>query len=194
MYSLQLISGPDKEPVTLDEAKAHLRVEYDFTDDDALIESLIKTARQYTEDKTSNILNHQTWKLVLDTFPAGDEPVVIRKRPVTDINSITYVDADGASQTLTSYQFDQDSFLSRVRPAYSETWPTTREQLNAVEIRFSAGHENTAAGVPEPFKQAILLLVGHYYENREDSIRGLSIQTLPRGYEALAGINQVMKV
>lgn len=194
MRSYQLVSAPQSEPITLDEAKAHLRIEYDFTDDDALIQALIKAVRQHTETITNSLFINQTWKLVLDHFPEGADPITIRRRPITDISAIEYIDSDGALQTLASFQKDLDGFVTRVMPAINENWPATREQMNAVEIRFTAGYENTEEAIPQTLKQAMLLLIGHYYENREDSITGISMQNIPMAYEALVGANRLMNV
>lgn len=188
-----LTAAPDSEPITLAEAKAHLRVEADFEDDDAYITSLITVCRHYTEQMSGNIFKRQTWRLTLDAFPCE---IVLRRRPVTDVNSITYIDGDGATQTLDPalYQVDLSGFLARIRPAYGQSWPITRCQMGAVEVSFVAGADDTEAGIPEYWKQGVLLLLGHYYENREDAVIGVSVASLPRGYDALIGLDRVMHV
>lgn len=196
-YGLKLISPPDSEPITLEEAKHHLRLEYDFTDDDAYISSLITAARRYTEGWTSNLFMNQGWLMTLDAFPCANYgEIVIPLRPVTEVYAIEYLDDAGVKQTLaaTSYRVDVNNFLTRIRPAYGESWPSTRAEIGNVEIRFTAGYENEAGGVPEHLKQGLLLLIGHLYENREDSVIGVSVQSLPRGYDALVGIDRVMGV
>lgn len=188
-----LTAPPDGEPITLAEAKTHLRVELDFEDDDAYISALITACRRYTEELTGNLFKRQTWKLTLDAFPCQ---IVLRKRPVTDVNSIVYIGGDGAQQTLDAalYQVDLNGFLARIRPAYGQSWPTTRSQMGAVEVSFVAGAEDTEVGIPEYWKQGVLLLLGHYYENREDAVVGVSVAQLPRAYEALVGLDRVMPV
>lgn len=194
MDNYTLTAPPDSEPITLEEAKTHLRVEQDYEDDDSYITSLIAAARRYTEERTGNIFHRQTWKLALDRFPCG--AIVLRKRPVVDVNAISYIDGDGVLQTLNAslYQVDLNGFLARVAPAYGQSWPTTRCQMGAVEVSFVAGAADPAAGIPEYWKQGLLLLIGHYYENREDTVVGVNITTLPRGYEALVGLDRVMNV
>ena len=192
-----LISPPQTEPITLDEAKAHLRLEYDFSDDDDYITALIRAARQYTERHSSLLLISQTWKLSLDRFPDRSRmPIEIRRRPVSDVYAIEYIDEAGVKAVLpaSKYKVDIDSYIARVTPIYEESWPVARCETNAVEVFFTAGFENSPEGVPAHLKQGMLLLIGHLYENREDSIAGLSIQSLPRGYDALVGIERVLGV
>lgn len=194
--SYSLVSPPQKEPLTLDEVKAHLRVEYDFTDDDIYIESLISAARRYTEAHSSFFFMTQSWKLSLDCFPSGTYggEIIIRKRPINEVYSIEYIDDAGVRQTLsnTKYQVDIDCWLTRIRPVYGEVWPTTRRQMNAAEVLFTAGFENTIEGIPHHLREGLLLLIGHWYENREDTVRGLTIATVPKGYDALVGIERVL--
>lgn len=190
--SYSLMSPPQTEPITLDEAKTQSRVEYDFTDDDTYIESLISAARRYTEAHSLFVFMTQSWKMTFDCFP--NDEIIIRRRPVNSVDSIEYIDDAGVLQTLDTnkYQVDIDSWLTRIRPVYGEVWPTTRRQMNAVEIRFTAGFENTVEGVPQHLKEGLLLLIAHWYENREDTVRGLSIATVPKGYDALIGIERVL--
>lgn len=199
-YALTLLVPPAEEPITLDEAREQMRV----TDDefeDQVIESYIKAARQYFEDHDDRRLMAQTWKLTLDCFP---RLVEIPLRPVQFVNSVKYVDGDGVQQTLDAeaYQVDYTSFLARITPVFNTFWPTIRAQMAAVEVEFIVGYAGFSAydeyaafqgdqnGIPEHLKHALLLHIGHMYENREDSIVGVSVQQIPRGYDALVHANR----
>lgn len=177
----RLITAPASDPVTLGEAKAHLRV--DHSDEDARITSLIKAATSYLDGRTGVIgrcLVTQTWELTLDAFPAKE--IELPLGPVASVTSVKYVDAAGLEQTLSagSYYVDTASLSAWVVP--EDTWPATMAAANAVTVRYVAG--TAAASVPEAIRQAILLLVGHWYENRQPVADG-SIASLPFTVDAL---------
>jgi hypothetical protein len=201
-----LITPPAAEPVTLAEAKLHLRVETGFTDDDALITAMITAARARAETVTRRAFVSQVWKLVLDQFPApgvnvgsanwygpqwGNSPgpmtvlrpdgktgfeIYLDHAPLVSVDSITYTDVDGTTQTLSpsAYKVDNITEPGRIVPAYGTTWPGTRNEINAVTVQFTCGY-GAAAAVPEPIKSWIKLRVGSMYENREEVATGRSI-------------------
>lgn len=154
-------TAPATEPVSLTEAKLHLKV--DGTDDDNLITALIKAARMQAEHETRRALITQTIDVYLDAF--ADE---ILLPPITAVTAIIYVDENGTTQTLAADQYVVDIYSepARVVPAYGVSWPATREQNNAVKLRCTAGWANAAA-VPEAIKSWMLLQIGHWYANRE---------------------------
>lgn len=183
------VTGPGAEPVTTDEAKAHARI--DYSDDDTLIDRLIKTARQHVERKLDRALLYQTFDYKLHCFPAV---IVLPRPPLESVTSITYIDTNGTEQTLDSSKYrvvDNGEWPSIIEPEYSETWPSTRDVLAAVTVQFQAGYADGGASpvarddIPEPIREAILLTVTHWYEHREASIPGVSIQELPIGAEDL---------
>lgn len=184
--TLKLITAPATEPVTSSEAKSHLRV--DTTADDTLIGTLITAARQHVENHLRRALITQTWELVMDAFPAGD---VIRlpRPPLVSVTSIKYTDVAGNESTLSSaaYVVDTDSTKGRVVLKSGESWPSdTLAAANGVRVRYVAGY-GSAAAVPNPIRQAILLLIGTLYENRESVLvaQGVTVAQLPFGVEAL---------
>lgn len=184
--TLKLITAPATEPVTASEAKSHLRV--DTTADDTLIGTLITAARQHVENHLRRALITQTWELVMDAFPAGD---VIRlpRPPLVSVTSIKYTDVAGSESTFSSaaYVVDTDSTKGRVVLKSGESWPSdTLAAANGVRVRYVAGY-GSAAAVPNPIRQAILLLIGTLYENRESVLvaQGVTVAQLPFGVEAL---------
>ena len=181
-YGLEQSLAPTVEPLTSAETKLHLRVE--ITEDDALIGNLIKAARQYAEEYTRRQLITATWKLYLDEFP--DVITLFRPPLQTTGTSIQYVDDNGITQTLAAsvYQIDTTSVLPRIRPAYGQSWPSTRPIMNAVITTYKNGYGDAATSVPEPIRQALRLLVGHWYENRE-SVSGVRLEIVPHAVELL---------
>jgi uncharacterized phiE125 gp8 family phage protein len=172
--SLKLITAPTSEPVTLTEAKAHLRV--DASDDDALITALIIAAREGAEQITGRALMSQTWELGLDGF-SDREPAYHRhayrislpRPPLVSITSVKYLDTSGVLQTMaeSDYLLDDHSEPARLMPAYGTCWPVTRCQANSVLIRYDAGYAD-ADSVPQQIKSWMLLQIGAMYENREN--------------------------
>lgn len=162
--AIKLITPAASLAVSLVEAKAHLRVT--VADEDALITALITSATEMAEQRTGRAVMPQTWELTLDAFPEAFE---LTRTPVSSITSLQYVNTAGTTQTLNSslYVLDgADEFDSAyVVPTYGTTWPDTRDQINAVVLRFVAGYANAAA-VPEPIKQWIKLMVSAMFENR----------------------------
>ncbi len=163
--SLQLVTPPAGEPVSLAEAKLHLRVDVD--DDDALIGSIISAARQAAETLTGRQLNTARWKLVLDTFPC--HAILLAKCPVQSVVNIQYLDMNGMSQTmpLVDYVVDTAYEPARITPVFGKTWPSTLPQIGAVTITFDAGY-GAASAVPEGIKSWIKLRVGSLYAHREE--------------------------
>ena len=184
--ALKLITAPAAEPVSASEAKAHLRV--DTTADDTYIGTLITVARQNVESHLRRALISQTWEVVLDAFPAG----VIRlpKPPLASVTSIKYTDDDGVEATYSSdnYVVDSDTEPGRVVLKSGQTWPAvTLAAANGVRVRYVAGYGAAGSNVPQAIRQAILLVIGSLYENREDVLvaQGASIGVLPFGVVAL---------
>jgi len=136
---LSTILAPTAEPVSLSEAKAHLRAE--DADDDALIEAQVAAARRYVEDYTKQILVGRTLRADLDCFPGG--VIELPVGPVREVASIVYLDSSGDSQTLatTLWQSDLRGRLARLLwDAGDAPWPNTEiGRLNAVTVTFTAG-------------------------------------------------------
>lgn len=189
--ALSLVTGVTVEPITLTVAKAHARIDVD--DDDDLVEALIIASRQWCEAFTHRALAPQTWDLKRDEFPCW--AIEIPMPPVTAIGSVTYVDTNGDTQTLTAtthYTTDLPAgpmaLPARVVPAYGVVWPVTRCVPNAVTVRFTAGYTSSGVNViPEAIKQAMKLLIGHWYANRESVVvgPGVTASAVPATVETL---------
>jgi uncharacterized phiE125 gp8 family phage protein len=161
--ALKLITPASTLPVSVAEAKAHCRV--DTSNDDAMIEAMIKAAVDKCEHYTGRALMAQTWELALDEFPESFE---LTRIPVASITHIKYFDGNGVEQTFADWYLDNaDDFRSSyVMPLVGGAWPLARVQANACKVRFVAGYAD-AASVPSALKSWILLAVGAMYENRE---------------------------
>jgi uncharacterized phiE125 gp8 family phage protein len=193
--ALTLVTGPAAEPVSVSEAKSHLRV--DIADDDTLIGTLITAARVHVEQHVKRALVSQTWDLVLNRFPPGPE-IRLPLPPLASVTSISYTDEDGGAGVVSSsdYVVDTDREPGRVVLKNGKAWPAViLREAAGVRVRFVAGY-GAAAAVPVPIKQAILLLVGTLYENREDTLvaQGVTVMRIPFGVEALLMPYRVIRV
>lgn len=218
MYlSTQLITPPGAEPITLAQAKQHLRC--DFDDEDSLIEGLIKAAREYAEKYTRRAFFTQTWKRTLDHFPLithfdrsrtpnerdswpygtwlWDKLTIELPHPQTvSVTSIIYLDPSGIEQTLdpSAYNVDVTSIPARITPTQGKVWPIVQTYVpGSVVITFVAGSYGDGVetnSMPQSIVQAMLLLIGHWYQNRE-SVSALTMKTVPMAVNALLDFHRV---
>jgi uncharacterized phiE125 gp8 family phage protein len=165
-----LVTPPAAEPVTLDEVREYLRVDSDDTSQDVTLAMLITAAWRYAESYTGRSFITQSWRAVADGFPGvcADPVILLRKGPVTAVTGITYVDQNGATQTLdpATYVLDTSDLVQRLAPAYGAQWPAARAQLASVQIAFTAGFGNAAA-VPATVRNWILVRIASAFEHRE---------------------------
>lgn len=236
--ALKQISAPAVEPLKLEEAKIHVRVDADIDEDDGLINGLIAAARQDCEKFQNRAYITSTWELWMDEWPDKDYieiplpplqvPVVTAGAFITGVTYrivsvgttnftligasantidvvftatgagtgtgtatasgiITYYDTANTVATFAaaSYFVDTKSEPGRVVLAYGQSWPgTTLRPANGICVTFIAGY-GAASAVPENIKQAMLLLIGHFYENREAIVIGQTAMPLPMAVESL---------
>lgn len=165
---------PVSEPITTAEAKLHLNLD-DSSCDSSLVSSLIIAARRWCEERLCQQFVTATITLTLDHFPCREGGLIeFPRSPLISVDaaspivSVKYYDSSNVQQTLiaSKYDYDLTSKPGRLRPSYGNYWPTTYSRMGAVEIKYTAGY-GAAAAVPQTIKQAILLLVGHWYANRE---------------------------
>lgn len=180
---LRRISAPQAHVVTLAEAKAWLRV--DASDDDALIDDLIARAEAFIEGPRGigGALMQQAWRLSLDEWPT--EAIEIRFGGVITVDKVTYEDTGGTRQTwaASKYRVDLAGYPVRIVPVTGETWPAAALVPGAIEVDFTAGAQN-ASDVPPDLRQAVLMLVAHWYEHREAALEG-ALSQMPLGVQSI---------
>lgn len=179
---LQTITPAAGMPVTLDELKLHARV--DSPHENNLLTDLIAVATEYLDGKSGLLgrsLITQTYRLTLDAFPAE---IALPLPPAQAVTSITYIDAEGAVQTLdpSAYRLI-GSDPGKVIPVNS--WPSTKTDPEAVKIEFRAGYGDLAADVPAAIKRAILEHCTFFYETRSMISFASAPSIVPMGYDAL---------
>lgn len=166
------------EPVSVDELVQHSRIS--GTADNAWLAVAIKAARHKVEEEIGRALLTQTWTAYLDGFPCGE--IRLPRPRALAITSVKYIDTNGAQQTLASsvYQLDARSEPSRFGLAYAQSWPSTRDQMNAVEIAYTCGYGAQPEHVPAAIRHAIMMIVAHLYEHRE-TVNDFQLHEIPMG-------------
>jgi uncharacterized phiE125 gp8 family phage protein len=160
--------------------------------EDDLLTRLITAAREDCEDFQRRAYITRTYELWLDAWPTGDK-ITIPMPVLQVVNSITYFDTNGDDYLMDDgdYIVDIENEPGQVVLAYGKAWPSiTLQPVNGICIEFDSGYGNTAAEVPAAVKQAMLLLIGHLYENRE-SVTDKSMTVLPMAVESLLWKNRV---
>lgn len=203
---LRLITAPDVA-VLLADAKAFLRVV--DNDEDALIEGFVAAATAYVEQYLGRALIDQTWELVLDSFPGqananffnnyyylptntatnANGEIKIPKPPLIEVQSVKYYDTDGFQQTVPTTDYFVDTTTRPngwvVPQGGALSWPATLDAINSVTIRFRAGYLDNnsppAENIPRDIKSALLMAVGAFYENRQETVVGTIANKMPWG-------------
>lgn len=181
---LKRLTQPPVEPVSLAEAKAHVRV--DSENDDALIQGLIASAREWVENHLDRTLIRTQWQMRLDAFPHAIElprPPFTPEQPLQSV-VITYTQADGSVVTLppSQYRVLGDRTPAVVMPLYSGSWPSARYDSDSITVSWWAGYGPDQNAVPRSIKHAMLMLIGFWYENRMAVAVGAGITVTPLGF------------
>lgn len=165
-------------PLSLSAAKLHLRV--DHTDDDTAITDILKAAFEMVERKTGRAYREQTATLYRDCFPAGAEPLVLPRPPLTSVTSITYTDSAGANKTLAADQYEviTSAVPGEIIPVNGVVWPVALDRRGSVRVTFAAG---TASACPDTILNAVRLIIDHEYHEHG----GLESKRIDERVEAL---------
>jgi len=180
-----LLAGPAIEPVSLAEAKAFLRVEHD--DDDDVISALIAAARLYVEAQTRRALITQSWRLVLDNWPQSGR-IEVRPAPLRTLAAARVYTGLSTTQTVNVAAFVVETAGSALifAPNFGPwTLPQPARTAAGIELDVTAGYGDAAIDAPEPLRQAIRLLIAHWYENRGLATTGANYALLPATVPAL---------
>ena len=175
--ALVMTAAPAAEPISLAEAKAHLRV--DGSDEDMLISSLILASRLLVERTLGLALITQGWSYFLDAWPDRG-CISLPLSPVQSVSAVTVHDEDGGSTVLDADDYAADVLSVPARLVLTEATPSSiTRAFNAYEVAFTAGYGDTGSDVPQPIRQALLLLVAHWFERREPVELGPGPQEVP---------------
>jgi uncharacterized phiE125 gp8 family phage protein len=172
---LNRTTAPAAAPITLAEAKSHLRVFH--AAEDAYIEALIGVATDYVDGRGGALgraLITQSWEYRRDAFPWECPecfwgPIVLPFPPLQTVQSVKYIDGAGVLQTLDAagYAVHTGAAEGEITTAYGATWPETRAEPGAVRIAYTCGYGAAASAIPAPIRHAMLLMIGHLYTVRQ---------------------------
>ena len=198
LFRLQQLTAPAYEPLALTQVKDQLRIA--STDQDLVLTALITAARTVAEVYLRRSLVRQQWLLTFDRFP-GSWPfsygfgsslispyreIHLPRSPLVSVDSFQYIEMNsGQLQDITGASVgvgtaDEIGYQvgyaepGRLQPLYGAAWPIARWVVDAVQIKFTAGYQDTSQSpivlnnaIPEPILLAMKLMIGHFYENRE---------------------------
>lgn len=168
---LKLTTAPAVMPVTLDEAKLHLRVEH--IADDTLITALIATAVERLDGRFGLLrrgIITQTWDMFQRGFPIMRK-LELPMPPLQSVVSVNYYDGSNVQQTFdpANYVVITNEFVGYIKLKLGMSWPLTYERDDAVDVQFICGFGDDGDSCPAPLKAAILLTIGDLYMNRGDN-------------------------
>jgi len=189
--ALKIITSPAVEPITLEEVKQHLRIA--GSDDDIILLSMIKQAREFCEDFQNKKYIIQTLELVLDSFPGDNYISFKNSSPVQSVESIKYYDTGGQEFIFdpSNYIVDTDSFINRIVLGYCMLWPTMQLQpVNGVRVRFTAGFGDNGESVPETVKWAMVLHMRLLYDDYKPDEK----RKIEEARNSLLGMNRVIPI
>ncbi|MCX7903039.1 MAG: head-tail connector protein [Caloramator sp.] len=178
--NLKVIEGPKADVLTLEEVKSHLRVDGD--DEDSIISSYIKAAREYAEIFTGRSFVEKTYEYI--TNPK--EKYAYIELPMPPLVEVLEVSAmQSTNEELLNegkdYYIIKGYDESLIYPSLERGWPKeTLDRLGGIKVKYRAGYSEA----PMSVKQAILILVAHFYENRENLI-ARDYKEIPFGVSSL---------
>lgn len=198
--NLTRITAPATPPISLADAKVHLRVPSGDSSKDTLINALIDAVTSHYDGWTGVLgraMVTQTWDVVLDAFPAG--AIQIPLTPLQSVTSVKYLDTAGVEQTVDSnnYYVDTLSPDGWVVPDSDFSWPSTMAAVNAVAVRCVVGY-GAAAAVPAAIRQAMLIRIGTLFTIagrdgalRRETVDGVGSMDYDVTGAAAAGLDRV---
>lgn len=202
--SLTLVTPPASlAEMILDSVVTHIGAEYDLGAspveplDAAYILALTEAAVAWLDGPSGQLgrcLLEQTWRLTVDHhFP----PVLLLTLPpVISIEALKYADDNGAEQTMDAADYrvtGVGTWLTEIAPAYGLAWPSVRWQRETIKVEFKAGYGDAAEDVPAPILQAIRMIVGHWWQNREAVNVGNITSEIPFGAKQLLSSYRVFR-
>jgi uncharacterized phiE125 gp8 family phage protein len=190
MKTYQVITPASTYPVSLTEAKLHLKV--DITTDDTLITNLIVAATQVSEEYTNRFFINTVVNQTCSDFKELSE---LFKSKVSAVTHIKYYDSDNAQQIWASsnYVVNKEYEPCQINLVVDGSFPNIADRIDAIECRYTVGY-GTASDVPDVIKQAILLTLGNWYENRMSVITGRTTTEMPMSAKFLLDTYKVQVV
>lgn len=185
--TVRIVTQPAVEPITVAQARAWCRI--DGTDEDSILEILIKSMREYAEEYTGRAFVQRQLELTMDSFDGRE--IHLPYPPLLSVTHIKYIAYDGTLTTIDPDDYEVNTYEEpgEVQPAYLQVWPGVRDVFNAVQIRYLAGYAPTdgsptdyTANIPAALKQWMMARIATAFEHREQLIVGATVNPLPRHF------------
>lgn len=175
--SITLITPPAIEPLTVQEAKEHLRVS--GSSEDAYIAGRIKDARSFVEDFTGRALLTQAWEANFDGFPCS-RVLRLEVAPLIQVTSFKYkgYDLNAVDVPAQNYTVQTKKTPGQITLKYGYVWPITAYEPEVVTVQYLAGYGTSPKSVPGALIDGLLFMLGHLYANREAVITGVRAQAI----------------
>ena len=187
--SLEIVDAPLITPITLAEVKEQLRVE--ATDDDTMLTRLIDVAVAYTDVRGAlgQAMITQKWGQWIDSTPPQSVNLILG--PVQGVTSVKYYDTDGNLQTddINNYEVFGTQFATKISPKSGFSWPVAQDRQDAIKIEYEIGYGDAATDVPQTIRHALMLMVGHWYDNREQTQMD-DLSDIPFGFMELLNMHR----
>lgn len=187
--SLEIVDAPLITPITLAEVKEQLRVE--ATDDDTMLTRLIDVAVAYTDVRGAlgQAMITQKWGQWIDSTPPQSVSLILG--PVQGVTSVKYYDTDGNLQTddINNYEVFGTQFATKISPKSGFSWPVAQDRQDAIKIEYEIGYGDAATDVPQTIRHALMLMVGHWYDNREQTQMD-DLSDIPFGFMELLNMHR----
>lgn len=177
------------EPIALTEARNFLRLDTFGSPpthpEDELIETMITASRSWCEKYLNHSIAYSEYTAYFNNF---EKPYLnLHDWPITSVNSVNYLDSNGDTQTLSASNYILDNASLPARLYLTGSLPSVKDQVNAITVAYQSGYTDTISPneypTPKEIKHAILLMLAHFYENRQQV--GQKLEVLPYGVEWL---------
>lgn len=159
-------------PITIAEARKHVRFTREDAEEDAYIRDLMETVVDKWQRVTNTQLIDATYSYTCDRF---SDVMELPVAPLSSVTQVQYVDPDGATQVLAGTVYDVDTSVTPgvIFRDYNQSWPAIRSFRDAITITFVAGYGGVPSDVPAPIRTALLQMVAFMYEHRgEEDAKG----------------------
>lgn len=188
-HAVELVDAPLTTPITLSEVKSQLRVE--SSDDDIILARLINVAIAYTDVRGAlgQAMITQKWGQWL--APNPPQRVDIMLKPLQSVTAIKYYDENGDLQDddVNNYEVYGTENAASIGPKDNFSWPTTQNRHDAIKIEYEIGYGDAASDVPDTIRHAMMLLIGHWYDNREQTQMD-ELSNIPFGFVELMNMHR----
>lgn len=182
IVNFTVATGPTREPLSIEDAKEHLRI--DHHEEDVWLLDAIKAVRQRAEGMLGRALITQSLEVALSGWPST-RVLALPRPPLVSVTSVKYFDENDVEATLAASNYIADTRTTPGRLVLKSTmsWPSTvLREVNGVVVRYVAGYGELASDVPAEIRNAMKLWLGEMYEVRENSAAG-GLVTVPNAAE-----------